>query len=236
MSRHRHRKPGDHQGNPRDEHSGGDASDGNPDTDTAKHSPEPPNWVDKGTLVVLILAFLAAIYAGYEASRLADGTDRLVTTADDSAKRQLRAYVGIVPGDIENFGDREKQVFTMTRKNYGPTPAYDLIVTSVGQSIIKIGDPIPSGIVPPPPDIRGTITLFPSAELPFRVNRIAPTIGADLISALMQSDNVQFVYWGALEYHDAFDKRHTTNFCFMYARGKTTTKDVDGCLGHNDSD
>jgi hypothetical protein len=150
-----------------------------------------------------------------------------------SSERQLRAYVGVLPGELQNLGDRTKQQFTLVRKNYGLTPAYDLFVVSFGQAVIRIGEPIPSG-GPAPADIRGTITLFPSAELAF--NHRGIMVAEDQIARVMQGDDIQMVYFGTVQYRDAFERRHFTHFCWMFTRKHTSAKEADACLGYNDSD
>jgi hypothetical protein len=56
----------------------------------------------------------------------ATAASRQASIAEDTEKRQLRAYVGTVPGDIENFGDMAKQRFVLTVRNFGETPAYNV--------------------------------------------------------------------------------------------------------------
>jgi hypothetical protein len=192
------------------------------------HSTQKPqrNWLEYVAVIAASAAVLVtAITAGV-------GIWQAII-ASDTEKRQLRAYVGILPGDIENLGDREKQVYALTRKNYGLTPAYDLAVISFGQSVIQRNQPIVTVSQQPPPDIRGTVTLFPSAELPFRIKGVA--VAQDQVDRLMKGDDMQFVYFGTVQYRDAFDQRHLTYFCWMYTRNSTTVKDAEGCLGHNDS-
>jgi len=173
MSRNRGRfggdhKSGEHHNRSNDKQQRTSGSNGNNETNQAKRRPNKPNWVDKGTLIVLLFTLGAACYAGYEADRLADGTDRLVASAGDTAKRQLRAYVGILPGDVENFGDVANQSFTFIRKNYGATPAYDVTWSTQGQAVIQKNGQIPIAEAPPAVVSR-LVTIFPTMELPFHV-------------------------------------------------------------------
>jgi hypothetical protein len=59
------------------------------------------------------------------AKRSADVAQDQVAAAKDTEQRQLRAYVGIIPGDVENFGEDTFEI-KLIRKNYGQTPAYDV--------------------------------------------------------------------------------------------------------------
>jgi hypothetical protein len=88
----------------------------------------------------------------------------------DTAKRQLRAYIGISPGGIEHFGDEQLQTFALMRKNYGVTPAYDIIASPALVEVKQIGAPLnsPWDTKNHPPN-REMVTLFPTMELPLYV-------------------------------------------------------------------
>jgi hypothetical protein len=123
--------------------------------------PEPPHdrgfekrkhWTD---YLAVGLAALVLITTGYQG-----------WVARNSEQHQLRAYVGLIPGDIDNFGDPKLQKFEFVRKNYGQTPAYDVLVTEFGQSVVGFGQPIPGNPIKIEGEIlRGNFTLFPSGEL-----------------------------------------------------------------------
>jgi hypothetical protein len=57
---------------------------------THSEAKDQPNWVEKWTLVVLFLAFIAATYAGYEANRLADLTQIVIDDAAKVSKQQAQ--------------------------------------------------------------------------------------------------------------------------------------------------
>jgi hypothetical protein len=156
-----------------------------------------------------------------------------ITTAD-SEQRQLRAYVGIVPGAVENFGEPGKQRFTLTRKNYGQTPAYDVGLSIVGFDVERPGAQINVGNIGcGSPKIRGLITMFPSMELPLyiTITQNFPKTQLDLV----RSGEFVFVYYGTVCYNDAFSAPHDTNYCWMYKGESMTAKDADGCTTFNDS-
>jgi hypothetical protein len=117
----------------------------NPDANKTDRSGDDKkrSTLEWANFVLLFLAFIATAAAAYF-------TGQQWITADDTEKRQLRAYVGITPGAIENYG-AEGQQFSFTRKNYGITPAYDLIWTTAGQSIIPAGNLVPVAQRQPPP-------------------------------------------------------------------------------------
>ena len=187
----------------------------------------PAEWFWEIAIGLMVLGTLIAT------SVAAYWTSQQWATADDQEKRQLRAYVGLNPGDLEDLGDPEKQRWSGMRKNYGQTPAYDVSVIVFGQSVIKRGQPIVMGNPQPPPEIRGTITLFPQAELVMRIAGLG--VPKEHVMQVVNSDDFQFVYFGTIQYHDIFGKRQFTYFCWMYDRKHTSAKDADGCYGHNNS-
>lgn len=185
---------------------------------------------------VLTAALLAASgFTAYEATIASSAATRQATIADDAEKRQLRAYVGLIPGSIENFGDQAKQHFVFTRKNYGQTPAYDVAITEIGHSVGPYGQPLPLPQWGQPPEIlRGNVTLFPTSELPMNV--IGVPLDKTQLDKVITDDSWRYTYAGTIKYRDAFDKVHFTNFCWIFKRGALGAKDAEWCQGHNDSD
>jgi hypothetical protein len=145
------------------------------------------HWLEYATGAFAFIAaaggIFAASFGGWQAS-----------VASDSEKRQLRAYIGLVPGGIDNFGDVQKQHFFFTRRNYGQSPAYDVVLTELGQSILVNGQPLPLPLElkPPPEILRGNVTLFPTAELPMNIFGAAfPKEQLDRVNA---DTNLRFIY------------------------------------------
>jgi hypothetical protein len=180
------------------------------------------SWLEIFAVFFAALAFFAAGYQGW--------------VIRDSEQRQLRAYVGLVPGGIDNFDDIKNQHFVFIRKNYGQTPAYDVALTELGESVLLNGQPlpVPMEIGQPPEILRGGVTLFPTGELPMNV--IGVMLAKEQIDRVLNDINLRFIYAGTIKYRDAFDNTHFTNFCWMYKKDAMNAKDVDWCQGHNDSD
>jgi hypothetical protein len=111
----------------------------------------------------------------------------------------------------------------------GPRPA----VVVFGQAVIKQNNPVPIASPLPPPEIRGTITLFPGADLVMRINQIG--VAKEQVEQVMKNDDFQFIYFGTIQYHDVFGRRQFTYFGWMYDRNHTSSKHADGCYSHNDS-
>lgn len=86
-------------------------------TDNAARKVEgKPNWVEVGTLAVLVFTFAAAVYAGCEAKRLADLTE-------NTARRQLRSHVLYEGAKI--FNRQQNAVVSVQFKNSSATPAFE---------------------------------------------------------------------------------------------------------------
>jgi hypothetical protein len=166
-----------------------------------------------------------------------------------SNERQLRAYVGIIAGDVEDLGVPGKQRIKFTRKNFGLTPAYDVGWSQVGISVIVPNAAIPTG----PggcgvPIVAGQFTMFPTTELPWTITlakgpEIKPESAravTDLLDPalvqLIKAGSRRLVYWGTVCYRDTFGKIHFTNYCWIYSGSSMAARDADGCLQHNDSD
>jgi hypothetical protein len=185
----------------------------------------PRHWLEYAAVVAASLAALATTAMVFLVAWQA-GISR------DTERRQLRAYIGITPGDVENFGDRDKQILRIIRKNYGLTPAYD-VITGLFHDVIRINGPIPtpiSGVQGP----SNTPTLFPSMEAPFYWR--GTPLSQQQVDLIRNGKEYQLVFWGMVTYTDAFGAKHFTRFCYLYKGPNMTSKDADICFGHNDSD
>jgi hypothetical protein len=211
-------------------------------------SPEStPKWI---TYATLLFVFLTTVGVGIQDLILHSSDDTFKDTLvaqKKSSEQQLRAYVGMAPGDVDDFGIMGKQRIKFVRKNYGTTPAYNVGFSKIGLSIIKPGEVINTGeSACLNPVIAGQITMFPTVELPWSltINK-SPDVAAasaEKMSAfspaqfqLVKSGDMIFVYWGTACYQDAFGTAHFTNYCWMYKGASMTSKDADACLTHNDS-
>jgi hypothetical protein len=184
------------------------------------------------TLITAGLFIAALKQVGAAKDQVGSANDQ-IKIMRDTEHRQLRAYLGILGGDLENFGDKDKQTFTFVRKNYGQTPAYDVTWSSQGQAIIQIGQPIPI-VEGAPPDISHLISIFPGMEMPFKIT--TTTAPKDRMLYVTQSDKMYYVYYGTVRYKDTFGESHYTKYCWMFKGKSMSSKDAEGCLGNNDSD
>jgi hypothetical protein len=192
------------------------------------------------TVILALLAFInsqraavASREAAVEAKREADAAEQEIAVAKSNQARQLRAYIGFVPGGIENFGDKDKQIFRLTRKNYGLTPAYSLSQTAAFQEVIKLDGnptrPFPLSV----PKLLNSETTFPGMEKVFRI--VGNLDSPDDIARMKTGSDFQFVIYGAVYYADAFGEQHYTRYCYAFKGPSMTKDDADSCSSHNDS-
>lgn len=160
-------------------------------------------------------------------------------TTRDTAKRQLRAYMGVseemhVPGG--KIGGHGPVTFKPFMKNYGSTPAYDVWVES-NTGIFKkseIGPSFHYRTKRTPNPSKGTMSPGQSNYIDCKSEE---DISDQDIKGINFSDNALFVY-GTVHYHDAFTKPRKTNFCFEI-KFRGDSREIDGwhiTTDHNDAD
>jgi hypothetical protein len=131
-------------------------------------------------------------------------TWKLVKGADQTAERQLRAYIGIEKGSVTNLDGEGAVEATLSFLNAGKTPAYKLHSWG-GMSVRAYPGPVE---IPPPardPSLTRESLVLPHGCF-FRTESgdIPSHIKADIIAGRA----TLFVY-GEVHYLDAFDrKRH----------------------------
>lgn len=197
---------------------------------------------DRVATIVIPLTFVAATTAAVFTGIAASHTGRQADIAADAEKRQLRAYVGIKPGDIENFGDQKDQTWTLIGKNYGQTPAYEMgFAVRIGDIIRAGRDTIPSyNPCSIEPKQSGFLSLSPGMDMTFYKTGTKSFSAAQLNfvrdnEGHMNENDMVFVYYGSLCYKDAFGRPHYTSFCWMYKGKSMTAKDAIACVGNNDA-
>lgn len=188
-------------------------------------------WILEVVIALMVLGTLIAT------SIAAYWTSWQWKTADDTERRQLRAYIGVAAGDVEDFGIEGKQRVHLVRKNHGQTPAYEVGFSSIGSFVVSpvggrftVNQPGACSA----PSVAGLITMFPTVELPLTINTQGAPAPKEQIQ-LVKSGDTQFVYFGNVCYRDAFGVSHYTNYCYIYKGTSMTSKDADPCLQYNDS-
>jgi len=185
------------------------------------------------TLLTAGLLIAGAVQTGHSGQQVKTSQDQL-GVMQDQEHRQLRAYVGISPKGIENFGHSDQVLHTM-RKNHGATPANDLFMDQPNIRVVPIKNLqfAPAVCWPAPPRPVNTLTLFPSQELRFDFR--AQTLTTKETELVGDGTEYQLLYWGTLHYKDVFGEMHCTRYCWAFKGAKMTENDSDYCLQHNDA-
>jgi hypothetical protein len=186
------------------------------------------DWV---ATVVIPLTFAAALFAAFF-------TGKQWLTAADTEQRQLRAYVGIVPGDLTNFGDPQQQEYQFRAKNFGLTPASNFRSQYHGYEVRATKDPIMTPTANCPEgnsqQQQQQQTIFPGQEFPMHF------VGVTQVSAqqfnLVRTDRQYIiVFYGKICYDDAFGIVRYMKFCFAFQGQRMTASDVLYCAQHNEA-
>lgn len=197
---------------------------------TCQQNNEPsPDW-GLTLATILIAVFTGGVFVF---------TARMWWTARDTAKRQLRAYMGVseemhVPGG--KIGGHGKVTFQPFMKNYGSTPAYNVWVEGNAGIFKKseIGPSFHYRIKKTPNPSKGTMS---PGQTNYIVCETEEDISDQTIKGINFSDDALFVY-GTVHYNDAFTKPRKTNFCFEI-KFRGDSREVDGwhiTADHNDAD
>lgn len=174
-------------------------------------------WL-QAILTGLAVAFTA--WAAREAGRAAGAADHAaeaaevsVAVAQETAKRQLRAYVLLEKADISKPEGYPGGLIQCTVRNFGQTPAKNVAVRLL--SGFK-PFPLPPDAflnVPPPPaggsraDLGPGACIYPAAK--------PNALDEAFIPGLIAGD-VALYLLGTIEYVDAFGEPHTTRFRYFY--------------------
>jgi type II secretory pathway pseudopilin PulG len=147
------------------------------------------------SVVIAVLAFLVAAWQAY--------------IANDTEKRTLRAYVGIVDHHIENVAlDGAPHVQVMI-KNFGSTPASN-VTYWIASKFDRYPKPIDLPVQPFKPD---KVVLFPTDG--FTATFDIGALNKVDMAGLNEGSRRLYVY-GEIDYRDAFEARWCTRFRLIY--------------------
>jgi hypothetical protein len=165
-------------------------------------------------------------------SRQAELTRALVNAAEDTPKRQLRAYVNVKSGSLKNVTEGGHPTSTITIKNFGQTPAYRLIINcaiGLGESFDKLG-PVTGKIMDKPIG-----TLAPGAK----IEHFYPSehvLTTEDMEGLKSGKFALFVH-GEIVYWDFTGEKRTTKFrTFKNVVVGLGTPHLASCEEGNESD
>jgi hypothetical protein len=162
--------------------------------------------VSFGTLV--LAAFTTIL--GFATIFLAKATKSLVSGAEDTAQRQLRAYVFVRPVGVFFLydGDSCRVTITFAFKNYGQTPAYKFLEYAEIQNFM-----VPTAVeitTPDPIEPLTQISLAPGAEIEGTVWGIMDRETLNQLGSSFRKIHVI----GVAYYMDAFGHIRETKHCF----------------------
>jgi hypothetical protein len=172
-------------------------------------------WVSFGTLV--LAAFTTIL--GIATAILAYATRRLVDGADDTAQRQLRAYVFPQNSEIRKFGSDQSPEGWVEIRNTGNTPAYKL--QRRGGIMLT---PFPAQRFPEhdwtTPSSKSD--LGPGGEVYLGPITFPNAFTREQIARVVSGESAIYL-WGEIRYIDAFKQPRTTKFRHFY-RGNGTAQ------------
>ena len=147
--------------------------------------------------------------------RLWRATDRLVTGAESTAQRELRAYVSVDPFDIkDDKGNNIPNKIAVRMLNSGKTPAHRLSQWT-GSDIKEF--PLSSELKKPSSDIHnGLSVLNPQSKRLMIVEY--PIDNMNREKAKVENGQIAFYVWGEVHYCDIFDTEHITKFAFYIGK------------------
>lgn len=161
---------------------------------------DPPSY---STWIMAFATFILAVFAGIQ-----------LLISRNSARRELRAYVFVEEVTIKNSIDPvKKPSITMSIKNYGQTPASNMI--AVGTLAVH-EYPLVSKLLQGPagkgPISRFSIASNGSVYQEISLNR---TLKPEEVEGL-QGGNMAIYLFGNISYADVFKVKRSTNYRFMY--------------------
>lgn len=181
-----------------------------------------------GTLLATIFTALAALAA----AAAVQTSRRTIEHMEDTSKRELRAYVGLEKIDFEILSKRNgyvpiaigapsilfKDFISVTIKNFGATPAYDVVVLCGGLSTAFLGRaPVGHNFDRAihenraPGNFLTRMLLSPAQPEVIK----CPLYNALPFWQSQQRERSMFVY-GRIYYRDAYGNPWSTKFCFVW--------------------
>ena len=194
-------------------------------------------WATIGEIALLLAAVGASIYAGWQARNAVIIANVSTAIAQDTAKRELRAYVGIDALEVESSnltsqnyvpttiqaGTRATDLLLVTMKNSGQTPAQKVRVWA-GWRSVRYGTFLAQGH-DFQADIDGSMAQVANQRLLVASERslfpqqyyTTQVLIADLTPFRQAVQSAANLYvFGRIDYEDIFGEARMTKFCFIY--------------------
>ena len=164
-------------------------------------------WLVRLTAILAVATALLVIATGF----LWNATKQLVGGAEDTAKRQLRAYVFVGEAEIIHAGTNMVEA-AIKIKNFGQTPAYDVTISTAAQAFNIPGD-IAFAPTPVGPD-SSRFVFGPGAEGRHSIPLHTLIGEPEAMSGLKAGEGALYVY-GEIRYRDTFRRQVGTRFRFV---------------------
>lgn len=146
----------------------------------------------------------------------------LVVDAEETAKRQLRAYVCVTAAEIRTFGTSEPLEAVIQTKNAGQTPAYEM---TARLGIAAMSD---ANNLPPPKESPGATYVGPNTDHYFTVptnNVLKPEQ-----QQMVERGDVAIYVYGDLHYRDAFKVERYVHFRLRTRNNGNTLLERNGAV------
>ena len=185
-------------------------------------------------LSTIFIAFFTIIL-GIATGLLWRATRSLVRGAENTAERQLRAYVSV---GAPTFGKADPDSISIVIENGGETPAHQVMV-GLNTYWIKAADELPADFKYPsfrddknPPKIETVAVLFRNKPITF-------TFGIDFsVIQRIRAKEIKLFFYGQVDYVDIFETDQHTFFCYEYYVARNGDKTGHGLIlykDHNDA-
>jgi hypothetical protein len=185
------------------------------------------NVRDEDVALWTMWLFIATASLALITLTLAFFTFRLWSGAEKTAKRQLRAYLGVAFNFRPHCESGEKFRTAMFVPNCGQTPARETLIKGwlkVMPTKLTMDDVI-SAMVDgsATEDSEAPVSCYPGDN-----QRLFPTLRsdepatADVIAAIQSGIEQRLYAVGTIEYYDVFGEKHHTAFCAYYNHSSVT--------------
>lgn len=172
------------------------------------------NALSTGFIAIFTILLAAGTFALYRA------TQRLVEGADDTAERQLRAYLSVTGFHVTNLKAGEPIRAQIVLANSGKTPAYHVKynISTMGIRAFPAPVYVPTEL-PPEPRVGGVTTAPNQGLFSISPYRAEPLLTQDEFNAIQPNENIMgnaLYIRGVVTYIDAFNKMRKTRFYGAY--------------------
>ncbi|MHB8268812.1 hypothetical protein [Bradyrhizobium sp.] len=183
-------------------------------------------------LITAAFTVVLAIFTGrlwYSTDKLWGATTDLVKGAEDTAQRQLRAYVYVDPGNGEIRIGLPISI-AMLVKNAGQTPAHE---TRVWTKVEVIDFPLRENLkIELPDDAVPKLVIHPGTfAYGIQIQRDAPLTATE--GAALRADSKRVFLWGVIFYKDVFNRDRETHFRLSFGGEAFAMKKLQWCEDGN---